>query len=52
MLVVEGFVLTLIMLNIRFPRGQCLDRYCSYYALLNDLPIALKNCHAILLPMI
>ena len=34
MLVTEVFTLTLDMLNMGFPRGQCLDRYCSYYTLL------------------
>ena len=34
MLVTEVFTLPLAMLNIGFPRGQCLDRHCSYYILM------------------
>ena len=45
MLAMEMFTLILVILNTGFPRGQCLDRYCSYS---NDLPIALRNCHTIL----
>ena len=34
MLVTEVFTLILYMLNMGFPRGQCSDRYCSYYILM------------------
>ena len=47
MLVTEVFALTLYMLNMGFPRGQCLDRYCSNYILM-IFQYLLKNCHNIL----
>ena len=45
MLVMEGYALTLNLLSMGFPRGQCLDRYCSYYTL---MILRYSNCHTIL----